>query len=218
MAPEQLAGPGASIDVRTDVFGIGGILYELLIGEAPNDRGRLAGPGLSRHPVELPSTSATWGPIPPVLARIAAKALAPDPANRYQDVMSLRADLDGFLKGGGWFETRACDPGQFIVKEGEAGDAAYIIESGHCEVTKIVRGADTVIRQLGPGDVFGETAVLTRAQRTATVRALDAVTLKVITAESLNFELEQNPWLAVFVRSLAGLFREADARLARDDS
>jgi hypothetical protein len=40
------------------------------------------------------------------------------------------------------------------------------------------------------------------------------VTLKVITGESLNRELDQNPILAAFVRSLASLFRETDAALS----
>jgi serine/threonine-protein kinase len=70
------------------------------------------------------------------------------------------------------------------------------------------------LRRLGPGEVFGETAVLTRGARTASVLATDDVTLKVITGESLNRELDQNPWLGAFMRSLAVLFRETDQRLS----
>lgn len=40
------------------------------------------------------------------------------------------------------------------------------------------------------------------------------VTLKVVTGDALNRELDQNPILAAFVRSLANLFREADAALS----
>jgi serine/threonine-protein kinase len=67
---------------------------------------------------------------------------------------------------------------------------------------------------LGPGDVFGETAVLTREPRTASVIAATDVSVKLITGDSLNRELDRNPWLAAFVRSLANLFRETDERLS----
>jgi CRP-like cAMP-binding protein len=62
--------------------------------------------------------------------------------------------------------------------------------------------------------VFGETVVFAGGQRTASIVAAEPTTLKVITGDSLNRELDQNPILAAFVRSLAGLFREADAALS----
>ena len=72
----------------------------------------------------------------------------------------------------------------------------------------------STIRRLGAGAVFGETAVLTGEPRTASVVAVTDVTLKLITGDSLNRELDRNPWLAAFVRSLANLFRETDKRLS----
>jgi hypothetical protein len=41
--------------------------------------------------------------------------------------------------------------------------------------------------------------------------------VKVITADSLNRELDRNRWLAAFVRSVAQLFREADERISQSD-
>jgi serine/threonine-protein kinase len=214
MAPEQLHRRTDQIDERTDVFGLGGILCEILTGEPPNNWELLRGPGLNNEPAEIPAQSPLWSQLPPELRRIALKALSPKSEHRYQSVEALRADLEQFLQGGGWFETRDFAAGASIVTEGEPGDAAYIIESGRCEVYKKLQGKRTVIRRLGPGDVFGETAVLTGAARTASVVALDDVTLKVITGASLSRELDRNPWLAAFVRSLAALFREADERLS----
>jgi serine/threonine-protein kinase len=215
MAPEQLGAHVDEIDQRTDVFGLGGTLFEILTGKPPNDWQRLLGPALNREPVVLPATSELWQQLPPELCRITLKALAPRSEDRYQCVEDLRADLDQFLQGGGWFETREYRQGESIVTEGEPGDRAYIIERGQCDVFK--NGADkrVFIRRLGPGDVFGETAVLTREPRTASVVAATDVTLKLITGDSLNRELDRNPWLAAFVRSLANLFRETDERLSR---
>jgi CRP-like cAMP-binding protein len=70
------------------------------------------------------------------------------------------------------------------------------------------------LRTLGPGDVFGEAAVFGGGRRTASIVAHGPVTLKVVSGDSLNRELDQNPMLAAFVRSLANLFREADAALS----
>jgi CRP-like cAMP-binding protein len=66
------------------------------------------------------------------------------------------------------------DAGQPLAVEGEFGHALYAIESGSAEVT-----ADgQVLRVLGPGDVFGEVAVLASGRRTASVIA--ATPLRVI--------------------------------------
>src|SRR5262245_22165394 len=65
---------------------------------------------------------------------------------------------------------RACDEveiaaGTTLVREGDFGYAAFAIRSGNADV--FVEGA--VVRSLGPGDMFGELAVLSRGRRAATV-------------------------------------------------
>lgn len=215
MAREQLLGKNDQIDERTDVSGMGGVLYEILTQKPPNDRERLLGALLKGESIEVPRSSPLWPQIPPELRRIVAKALAPEPADRHPNIDALKTDIEQFIQGGGWFETRSFLAGARVVTEGELGDAAYIIESGECEVVKESGGRRIFVRHLGPGEVFGETAVFTGSVRTASVVALTDVTLKIITGESLNRELDRNPWLGAFVRSLAGLFREADARLSQ---
>ena len=128
---------------------------------------------------------------------------------------ALRADLEQFLDGGGWFESRVYAPGQTIVSEGEGGDTAYLIEAGSCDVYKFIDGREVVIRRLPPGSVFGEMAVFTGGTRTATVKAVDEVTVKLITGASLKLELDRNPWVAAFVRSLARLVRDNEDRSSR---
>jgi CRP-like cAMP-binding protein len=58
-------------------------------------------------------------------------------------------------------------PGDRIVVEGDEGDAFYVIGSGRWEVTR----AGALIGELGPGDHFGEIALLSDVPRTATVVA-----------------------------------------------
>ena len=214
MAPEQVFGLIDEIDERTDVFGVGGLLCEVLLGQPPNNQRTLMGTGTPGRHWSAPTESAIWAQLPPELCRITARALAPKRSDRYADIRELRADLEQFLQGGGWFETRLFHPGEAIVTEGDAGDTAYIIEQGHCEVYKSIDGTRTLLRRLGPGDVFGEMAVFTQGTRTATVVATGEVLVKVITGTSLNRELDRNPWVAAFVRSLAKLQRETEGRSA----
>lgn len=214
MAPEQLWGRTEEIDGRTDVFGLGAILCEILTGIPPNEFETLAVAAQRTEPVDIPSRSEQWTRIPPELRRITRQALAPKPKHRHQTMAALRADLEQYLRGGGWFETRSYAAGDVIVSEGEPGNLAYIIERGRCEVFKNIHGTEELIRTLGPGDVFGEISVFAAGPRTATIVAVDDVVVKVIDGESLNRELDQNPWLGAFVRSLATIFRETDARLS----
>lgn len=61
-------------------------------------------------------------------------------------------------------------PGDTLVREGEEGDRFYLVRSGRLEVAR--RGRR--LQELGPGDCFGEVALLTGGRRLATVRALIA--------------------------------------------
>jgi CRP-like cAMP-binding protein len=72
-------------------------------------------------------------------------------------------------KVAGWAELRACSPGDCILGEGASGYSFFVICSGSAAVTR----DEHELRRLGPGDFFGELAILGDGRRTATVTALE---------------------------------------------
>jgi putative peptide zinc metalloprotease protein len=75
-------------------------------------------------------------------------------------------DLAKLLDNGAWENV---PPGEEIVREGEEGDSFFAVGSGRFEVTNREAGH---LRTLGPGDHFGEIALLMSVPRTATVTSM----------------------------------------------
>jgi serine/threonine protein kinase len=91
MAPEQLLGEG--VDSRADLFSLGVILYTILTGHRPF-QGNSAATVMSKvaHHDPLPVT-VLEADFPPALNRIVSRAIAKDPAHRYQTGAELAADI-----------------------------------------------------------------------------------------------------------------------------
>jgi hypothetical protein len=94
MAPEQALGATAPVDARTDVYGLGAVLFALLAGRAPFDGATLA--ALLARVIE---EEAEWPPdADPALVAIGRVAMARAPADRYPTAVALRDDLDRYLR------------------------------------------------------------------------------------------------------------------------
>jgi CRP-like cAMP-binding protein len=169
----------------------------------------------SRTPVPIPPPEEVVkdGVVPAELSRIAMKAMSADAADRYASATEFKGDVERFLRGAWHLPRVRFAAGSVIVAQGEAGESAYIIVEGQCEAYRAANGRETLLRRMGPGDVFGETAVLAKKPRTASVRAATDVELMVVTSDLLSNALGLNRWMGAFVRALAERFREVDERL-----
>ena len=218
MPPEQAFALHDETDERSDVFALGATLYHILTGQAPyRDAGDDCDAMLltaQRCEIASPEKRSATAWLPRGLSRIAMKALAARPSQRYPSATALKDDLVAQLRGGADLPCRIYKPGEMVVVEGSPGDAAYVVVSGTCHVFKTVQGKRLALRNLGPGDVFGETAILTQAPRTASVQALETSVLQVVSRELLEEQAGLSGSLLQFVRALAERFREADERLS----
>ncbi len=217
MAPEQARGQNYAVDERTDIFLLGGMLFRILVGRPPyvartaEETLALAEQGNITQP-ELLVPQGTQ--LPRRLVTIAMRALEHKPANRYQTVGELRADLEDFIRGTARLPEKTFMPGEVVVREGEVGDCAYIILDGHCQASREVAGKKQMLRLMGPGEMFGEAAILNNTTRLATVTALMETTVAVVDRQYLEEEMQRTSLMALAVRTVATCFLDLNGQTA----
>jgi len=98
MAPEQWSGDPGTFSERTDVYGLGGVLFYLLTGGVPNQvqRPQDLEPYFRHSPVPSPSEH-TRRRVPPELESLCVQCLARDPAQRVASVFHVRHILKSWL-------------------------------------------------------------------------------------------------------------------------
>lgn len=80
------------------------------------------------------------------------------------------------LGGSGGVTQEHFEPGQDVFSQGDLGDRVYIVLTGAAEVWRRAEGgSDEQLARLGPGDWFGEMALLNQTTRGATVRCVEAM-------------------------------------------
>lgn len=97
MSPEQARAENDRLDHRTDVYGLGAILYWILTGQAPHTKKAL--PDIQKNRFPAPSQVRPTLSIPRELEAICLKAMASQPEDRYQKGGEMAADLENFIAG-----------------------------------------------------------------------------------------------------------------------
>jgi eukaryotic-like serine/threonine-protein kinase len=214
MAPEQARGLNHQLDERADVFALGGILFRALTGRPPrhNATVELAAKGLA--PTAESMERAGDAPLPRRLVAICLHALAPEPKDRFATVADFKRELEEFIRGTAQLPRLTFAPGEVMVREGDAADAAYIVLEGECQAERGVGVLRHELRRMGPGEMFGETAVLTRNPRSATVTAVTSVTVAVVDSLYLQEEMEKSSFMALAIRTVAERFLDLNEETA----
>jgi CRP-like cAMP-binding protein len=101
--------------------------------------------------------------------------------------------LEDFLQ---YMEVVSVGKNSLLIKENEHGDAMYIVLAGELRASVVVAGKETRLSILSVGDFLGEISLLDEGPRSANVIANEDSVLVVISAESFQRMVQENPALA----------------------
>lgn len=106
--------------------------------------------------------------------------------------------------------------GAVIFREGEPAGPMYVVQSGQVRIAKRTADSERVLATLGPGEFFGEMAILSGRPRSATATCVDAARLLVVDSRSFDGMLRANGEIAVrMIRKLAERLQRADEEIER---
>lgn len=113
-------------------------------------------------------------------------------------------------------QTSRFAPNEFILREDEPGESAFIIESGKVEVLKESQGKRIHIAYLGKGATFGEMSMVDDLNRSASVMAVEETVVRAFHRDDLYSAMIENPDVfGKFMKSIFGRLREANALIAK---
>jgi len=112
---------------------------------------------------------------------------------------------------------RSFPAGTRVFHEGDEGDACYVVRSGSCRVTRQhTDGRAITLASFGPGDFFGELAMLDGEVRSATAEAIEDLELLALPATDMRALMRRNVEIpAKLVVALTRRLRAANDRIAR---
>ncbi len=104
--------------------------------------------------------------------------------------------------------------GDWLMREGEAGDALYVILEGEVEISKRSSGQEVVVAVRGPGDVIGEMVLLEQVPRTASGHITKQARLLAIDREAFQHVLGSSPTAALaLLRTVAMRLESTESML-----
>jgi CRP/FNR family transcriptional regulator, cyclic AMP receptor protein len=104
--------------------------------------------------------------------------------------------------------------GAVLFREGEPGVEMYVVQRGAVRITKRVGEVEKVLSTLGPGEFFGEMAVLSGQPRSATATCAEDSKLLVVDGRTFETMLRANSEIAVrMIRKLAERLQQADEQI-----
>jgi CRP-like cAMP-binding protein len=104
--------------------------------------------------------------------------------------------------------------GTVLFQEGELGKDMFVIQAGRISISKKVRDVEKVLAILGPGEFFGEMAIISNKPRNATAEVTEDAKLLVIDPKTFEAMIRGNSEIAVrMIKKLAERLSEADAQI-----
>jgi len=109
--------------------------------------------------------------------------------------------------------------GEVIFREGGKGHVAYLIQSGSVNIVKNIKGKRQILATLGPGELFGEMAIISKCERVAGAEAASECVLLELTARLILLLLKKShPTVFHLTRVLASRLARADRAISESRS
>ena len=106
--------------------------------------------------------------------------------------------------------------GAEIFKEGDAGDALYVVKSGRVQISAVMGGERQALARVPPGEVFGEMAIIDNQPRSATAMAEVETTLYVVPRQAMITMLTGSPQFSFsMMREITNRLREFNRQYIR---
>lgn len=116
-------------------------------------------------------------------------------------------------------QSRTFLKGEVIFREGDKGNVAYMIQSGSVNIVKNIKGKRQILATLGPGELFGEMAIISKCERVAGAEAGTECVLLELTARLILLLLKRShPTVFHLTRVLASRLARADRAISESRS
>jgi CRP-like cAMP-binding protein len=104
--------------------------------------------------------------------------------------------------------------GTIVFHEGEPGAEMFVIQSGAVLISKTVREAQKLLATLGPGEFFGEMAIISNKERTATATVTEDARLLIIDSKTFEGMIRGSSEIAVrMIKKLAERLHDASEQI-----
>lgn len=104
--------------------------------------------------------------------------------------------------------------GTVLFREGDPGKEMYVIQSGRIAISKKVRDVEKVLAVLGPGEFFGEMAIISNKPRNASASVEEEARVLVIDPRTFEAMIRGNAEIAVrMIKKLADRLADADSQI-----
>ncbi len=115
---------------------------------------------------------------------------------------------------------RTFKAGQYVFREFEVGDLAFVIKSGEVEIIKMIDDNEVVLGTIGAGGIFGEMALIDDKPRMASARAItEGTTTIVVTRDLFAVKLKKtDPFIKGLLNILVSHIRSMSEKAGRGTS
>ena len=112
-----------------------------------------------------------------------------------------------YAEGGG-SKKKFLQKGEVLFREGDPGDAAFIVNSGSVGIYKVLEGEEVELAVLSPGELFGEMAIVDGSKRMAYAVAREETVVVEVPAATVDARLKKiDPFLRALMKILVNNLR-----------